>query len=225
MKFKHSIGQLVLAIVGFGLIFRAVTAPSAIWGAVILSLALSICTLAAVGGLCARGPRRASYGGAAICGWAYLLVSLGPWAKEQIGPHLVTSAVIDLFSATVRGPAPTDEKLVTLLNTRDELRLTMKKVNRASGNSVQSKAMMQRLEDEYQSIQAAVEKYGVQEDEAGGQDRWVAWTRPDLFLPTGADVSASPNFQRIGHSLFAIAFAFVGGAFGRFVARADPEAP
>jgi hypothetical protein len=219
MKLKHSIGQLALAILGFGVAFRALTTPSALWGAIILSLALAICTLAAVGGFFARGPRQAAFGGAAICGWAYLFASLGPWAQEEVGPHLITSAAIDLLSTAIRGPSPT-EKLLGLLKTRDELRLQMKLIVGTARNPQQDPAM-QRMKGKYEVIQAALEKHGVPDDDAievDRVDRWAVWTEPDLFMSTTAEVSASPNFQWIAHGTFA----FAGAAFGRFVARPAP---
>jgi hypothetical protein len=237
MKLKHSIGQLALAVLACGVAIRAVTSPSRLWAAVVLSTALAACTLALVGALYARGPRRASCGGAAACGWIYLLVALGPWSREQVGPHLATGAAIDLLFGAVRSFDPTWD-VMKLQQAQQDLEAEMQRMSKLAGGlqndpgivqpdgkwmgGIQLKGdWMEVLQSRAEQLRVLRERYEADTAEDPG-NRWAAWTRPAWISSNGGPASAWDTFQRIGHGLFAIAFALAGGAFGRFMAKPDP---
>ncbi len=74
----------------------AASAPSRLVASAMFSAALLI--LGLVTALSRRGRRgsRPFWRGFAACGWAYLLISCGPWFRTEVGPYLITTAALDL---------------------------------------------------------------------------------------------------------------------------------
>ena len=68
--------------------------PSTLWTQTIVTAALTSLMLASLAALVRRGERSFAIG-FAVFGWTYLVLSLGPWFEEHVGPWLLTSRAAD----------------------------------------------------------------------------------------------------------------------------------
>jgi hypothetical protein len=96
MRFaRFTIADLVGAVLFCAVAMAGLMFASTPWGAAALSVALSILTLAVLGIIYRRGERRAFWTGAVLCGWAYLTFSSGPWFIDYVRPKLITSRTLE----------------------------------------------------------------------------------------------------------------------------------
>ncbi len=80
--------------------------PTRLVASLTFSLAVVAIVGAGVAACCRRGKVRAFWGGYAACGGIYLLLSLGPGFEQEVGPHLVTTALVDLaYERVVTAPS------------------------------------------------------------------------------------------------------------------------
>jgi hypothetical protein len=85
-----------------GLIFTvavglaAFRGPNYLASNVVFTLALAIHLAAIVALLTVPGPRRGFWKGFVVCGWGYLILSLGPGLESSMSAHLATTALLDI---------------------------------------------------------------------------------------------------------------------------------
>ncbi len=72
----------------------ALRSPTILWTQIIVTGSLTCLLAAAVAALMWRGDRSFAIG-FAVVGWAYLLLSLGPWCEEHVGPWLLSTRIAD----------------------------------------------------------------------------------------------------------------------------------
>jgi len=61
------------------------------WASSLFTLALFVLIMAVLGAACSKGPRRMTWLGCALFGWAYFLLVFGPWSREHLAPRLATT--------------------------------------------------------------------------------------------------------------------------------------
>lgn len=89
------LGPLMLSVAVLGLGLAAVRSGSPLWASACFTATLLVLLVAAVGTFARRGRPRLAWGGFAAIGWAYLLLSFGPWFDEHVAPHLLTTHLVD----------------------------------------------------------------------------------------------------------------------------------
>jgi hypothetical protein len=94
----------LVSICGIGL--AALRYPSRLVANALFTTLIALLTVALLGVLCTRDRQRAYWTGFALCGGMYALLSLAPWFDDQVGPHLITTAVFDILSPHVVSPSP-----------------------------------------------------------------------------------------------------------------------
>jgi hypothetical protein len=82
-------------ILAAGLGLAALSRPSALSASAMFSLLLLSLAVAFIGILYRRGQQRAFWTGFLICGSLYAVLSLAPWFDYNVGPCLVTTAILD----------------------------------------------------------------------------------------------------------------------------------
>jgi hypothetical protein len=157
---------------------------SELWASLLLTAALLLFAVAALGAACSRGPRRAACGGFAAFGFGYLALCFGPWASTEVRPHLATSKLLDFVGAWISRTSPpvfVTRKVPVLGDVPHLGRLFATR---------------------------------------------VAAPGPARFAGIGP-VAATANepFVRVGHSLFALIFALLGGLVARYFSAAREHEP
>jgi hypothetical protein len=96
MRFaRFSIADLLFAVGLCAVSMACLVYASTPWAAAVLSIALAALVLSLIGIIYRRGERRAFWVGFAICGWAYITLSSGPWFDSSLRYQLATSRLLE----------------------------------------------------------------------------------------------------------------------------------
>jgi hypothetical protein len=217
-----------IALVGVGL--AALRSPSPLWANALFSLTLATLIVSALAVAYRRHRRRAFWVGFATFGWAYFLATLGPAPLSQIGPHLLTTALLDILYPQVvpppdppaavmpvpvppgpqGAPAPAPSAMIPARPTPAVLRPASLKAFDVTRRVILTGAF-------------------------GGPpptplSAWASWNEPDRDpggeSAVGGRVLLSPTtFRRIGHAISCLLAALVGGLLTQHLhaTRDEPE--
>ena len=96
MRFaRFSIAGLIGTIGFCAVAMACLMFASSAWTGAVLSVTLGLLTLAPLGIVYRHGARRAFWAGVVLCGWAYMILSSGPWFVTSVRPQLATSMWLD----------------------------------------------------------------------------------------------------------------------------------
>jgi len=96
MRFaRFSIADLLAAVGLCAVSLACLINASTPWASAVLSVTLAALVLSVIGVIYRRGERRAFWAGFAICGWAYMTLSSGPWFNTSLRYQLVTAKLLD----------------------------------------------------------------------------------------------------------------------------------
>jgi hypothetical protein len=96
---RFSIATLIVVVLLCGVAVAALKQASDVWVGVLLAITLLLLGIALLGALQRKGASRAFWQGFAIFGWGYLVLTMGPWFREQVGARLVTFQLLDYLHA------------------------------------------------------------------------------------------------------------------------------
>ncbi len=198
---RVSIAGLMAVVLFCGIGIAAVRSASPLWAGVVVTATLGVMASAILGAIFRQGERRAFWVGFALFGWGYLTLAFGPWFATEVKPLLATSIGIDALHARLHPMSSWTTDLVI-----------------SGTGGVPSNV--------WPAIAAPIQVQGnVQVNGSGAlmlPGSNLSSTQPNglyTWLITGAP-PVGPNqeeFRRIGHCLFALLAAVVGGIIaGRF---------
>jgi hypothetical protein len=190
MRPRLTIALLLAVIALCGVGFAALRSPSQLWASALFAVSLGSLLLALFNAIYSRERQRAFWVGFLVLGGSYFTATQGPWFRDEFGPRMVTTAILDLAYARVAPPPPAT--VGTLLA----------QAWTAAG-----------------SYNRAIQQLLVLSGPTP-EDQWAAWTEPDRISGVGLQVGnlalVSPEtFRRIGHSLLMLVFAALGGIYAR----------
>jgi hypothetical protein len=193
-RFRISIAGLLVAVALLGLAIAALIYPSPLVANAFFSMTLATLTIAVLAAVYHRGAKRAFWVGFSTCGWAYFLAVFGPEPLSHVGPGLVTTTILNIvYPYTV----PSAVAAAAL----DPIE-----------SSTPSAQLYRRVVHDRQVILTG--GFGAKSGPpVPPPTPWEIWTRPDRM--TQFNQSSPRMFQRIGHSLFCLIFALIGGALTR----------
>jgi hypothetical protein len=207
---RFTIARL-LALVGFcGIAFASLRSPSQLWASTMFALALGSIPVALLNAIYGRGGRRAFWVGFCVVGTAYFTASLGPWFREEFGPRMVTTALLDMVYPQM-APTPAAPAVSAAINPTAPaalgraLSLDLSRAVAAGDRDLGAAAALALL---YNGSLPPT------------PTRWAAWTEVDRSDGVGYQigrfslVSTAP-FRRIGHSLLTLVLAGLGGVYAR----------
>ncbi|WP_435008827.1 hypothetical protein P12x_000076 [Tundrisphaera lichenicola] len=201
-RFRMSIAGLLGLVALMGVAIAALTHPSPLAGNAYYTITLAALIIAVLAAVYHRGGKRAFWVGFSTCGWAYFLLVFGPAWVQPYGQNLVTTTLLDIvYPYTI----PSKAGVATLDPAGIPVSWSKLAGFRASGRGAR-----------------VILAGGF----AGGPvgplpSPWEILTTPDRttrFWPESPE-----TFRRIGHSLFCLAFATIGGFLTRrFRMTQDP---
>jgi hypothetical protein len=194
-RIRVSIAGLLVGIALLGVSLAALLHPSPLWGSVFYSLTLGTLTIFLLAAIFKRGPSQAFWIGFCSCGWAYFLAIFGPDPIAQLGPNLVTTAILDIsYPFTI----PREEVGASRISAPPyptSLRTSTARTARGGGTIILAGAFGGNPPATFPTP-------------------WEVWTKPDRM--TSFNNSTSPKmYRRIGHSIFCLLFASLGGFMAR----------
>jgi hypothetical protein len=203
-RLRFHIGTLIVLVLVLGVSFAALRESNETWDSGVFTLTLVILLTSVLLAIHRTESRRAFWVGFALFGWTYLGLSLVP----SIESRLATTMALTYIDSKVPRSMSRADALYDLLVVND-WQSNVLYVNKGNGT--------------FQDVTATV---GL--DFAGNQGT----SNGTFYLNNSAGLwlrgsSGTPeNFMRIGHSLFALTLAFVGGQLSRcFHSRSLRRAP
>lgn len=206
MRPRFTIAALVAIIASLGVGFAALRSPSQLWASTLFTLTLAALAVALVNAIYGRDRRRAFWTGFLVFGGPYALLALGPWLAEGVGSRLVTTAFLDVLYPKLIAQTP------------------------ASGGG------MGGMGGGMQGMGGGFTMSGGMGGMGGPpftiQSRWATWTEPNgaNFSPVQVghiNLLSPETYRRIGHCLFTLLFAALGGLYAgrRFAGGATATPP
>jgi hypothetical protein len=195
---RFSIARLLAVIALCGVGFAALRSPSQMWASALFAVSLGSLPVALLNAIYSRERRRAFWTGFLVIGGSYFVATQGPWFKDEFGPRMVTTAVLDILYVQVApAPTPPASPASTLLAQAAAL-------NQTNANAVYRQAEVLAI-----SLAGPTPKTA-----------WAAWSEPDRTSGVGLQVGnlalASPEtFRRVGHAFLTLLLAALGGLYAR----------
>ncbi len=242
---RFSIGTLLAVIAILGVAMAVLRNPSYLWAALTFTTALLAVIAAVASAIVARGARRAYWLGFSLFGGTYLAICTMPGLHDEVCPRLATEALFDFIyplmapaDAAPPLPLPWLPGVAVPAPT-----VTLQPVSPPP--AVAPAPPYNQLPDDLSSpptpaspilppapsttfpwtVQTAPAPVPITVVWNGVPpsppvSRWAAWTQPDRTVGVGYTIGtvslvSSEAFRRIGHSLFALLLATLGGAFAR----------
>lgn len=213
--FRFSLARLFGAVVLLAAGLAALVGATPIWANSTFTVTLGILLLA-VGGVVYRdGARRAFWLGFLVLGWSYLAFAFGPWFRPNLSDRLATTqALAALHGQVARFETPKQSARARVLWFRSDGSIYL------DGQAIGSTDLRAEL-DLRTKAQDFVEMfsdpgYTVPERHLRAVSV-VQLKKPIVFKGFEMAVSspAFDDFEQVGHSLFALLFAFLGGLITR----------
>jgi hypothetical protein len=201
-RMRFSIASLLVWVALLGVGITALRSASPLWANALFSLAIGTLTVSILAAVYRKGRRRAFWVGFATCGWVYMLLSLGPDSDALASPFLITTAILDLLYPKVVPPPAAAPA--------------------GPGMGPGPAAMVQPRRWEVRVFKTGGLVGGWPMTPVPPRSPWAAWTATDRETGSGTTIGgvsfAIPDsFQRIGHSLFCLLAALIGGMITRYL--------
>jgi hypothetical protein len=152
-----------------------------LWGGILLLVALAAIGFAVMGAVILRGLEKYWWAGFAFFGGGYLTLAFGPWLSDTFQPQLGTTHLLEQVRGRMHPSVSLQGDLATLEGERDNATAQLARIKRRPANDP-----------------ARV----VTEKNLAALNKQIATIKP---APT------HDQFQRVGHSLFALLAGLLGG--------------
>lgn len=208
---RLSILGMMAFIVPIAVGFAALRTPTILGASLVFTATVAILGTAILGAIARRGRARMTWAGVAVFGWAYVLMSFGPFPNGN----------------GVRCPPfPTQWALESLKLARPLWRADMDNAPGPEGLHDVPETVFQAVAP---GTPGAANPPGTPGEllpaQPGPTMGFGGGTSPGRFVPTGRMLIDRQNQRRIGHSLGALLFGLIGALIGRTLAgRDDPPA-
>jgi hypothetical protein len=176
---------------------------SEIWASAAFTATLGVLLLSVVGLIFRHRASRAFWGGFALMGWSYLFLVFGPWCRENAGPQLLTTKLLEYVHPKLQRSAP------------PSLAVTLGVPAVGSNGWTAGGA---RLPANTATISNAdFDGDGMPDLVVTGGAPAPMWTTSTVtFSPTVTLASSPQHFMQVGHSLWALLLASAGGLLARY---------
>jgi hypothetical protein len=209
---RHTIAGLMLTVLVCAVAVAALRDASETWAGILLSLTLLALGTSLIGVLHRREGKRAFWQGFALFGWGYLVLSQAPWFAEQVGPKLPSTALLGyahgrLNPATGNVTGQFQDVFFSLGTSIDA----------TSAGAATNPSVAVQPQPPPQGAVAVDFDFAFPTTPAPSP-------KPQLFTFFLAGTGNRDQFFRVGHCLFTLLAALLGGMIARWFHRTNREA-
>jgi hypothetical protein len=225
---RFSISGLMAIVLVSAIGLAALRNANDVWAGIMLLLALALGGVALLGVLYVRGRNKAWWAGFALFEASYLALAFGPWCATEIQPKLATTILLGYVHSQVTGsPLPLNEDMDSLLMARirleKSLAIAKSRVPNPPAATISSlEGRLANLDQKIYSVKG-FHPFGSPPVPAPPSLATTTASRWQTILPGAAN---HDQFQRVGHSLFALLAGLVGAIISTwFHARRERGVP
>ena len=136
-RFRFSVAGLMAVILLLAVGMAALRDPAELWASVIFTAAVTLFAASVIGAMAHRGARRFIWAGLAVFGWAYLVISFGPWPGNAVGPPpLLPSSILDRLQDYIVSDGKSAYRVNEMYNDNYKLFLNSEEWGWAAGRSM-----------------------------------------------------------------------------------------
>lgn len=202
-RYRVSISALLAGIAFFGVAFAAVVYPSPLAANAFYTLTVGMLLTGILGSVYSRGRSRAFWIGFSTFGWSYFLTVFGPQPISNTQANLVTEAILDiLYPYAIPRTRPNAATIPPPAAPTPTVPLMTPKVSR----------LQFRPSGGARVILTGAFGAAVNLSDTPSTP-WETWTTSDRL--TQSDQTSPKMFLRIGHSIFCLLIAVIGGYLSR----------
>jgi hypothetical protein len=214
-RFRFRIGSLLILIVFLGVGFAALREATGLWDSIVLTLAIGVLLVSLLLAIHRQAERRAFWVAFALFGWVYL----GLTAIPPIESRLLTTRALAYLDSQIPGRPSLLELTTTALAYLDSQVPgrpgLIEGTTSGAGNMDPIALTVRSVASSPDGTRLAAS------NNSGGLRIWSTAPGKFLFTSTGT----IENFVRIGHSLFALILAWLGGKLSRRLYVRNREMP
>jgi len=194
IRLRFSLATLMCAVCASAFACAALRFASELWASLVFTVTFGLLLVGVLGVALRQGPARAFWLGFSVFGWAYVVLAFG-WFGINVSHQLLTTKLLAYalpkLQQTANSPA-----IVAV----------------SSAGQVYSVPLVRRRNLPLSPDEALVV--------AAGADKTVKlWNATTVSLP-GVQLPSWDHFQRVGHSLFGLLIALVGGLSAVLISHA-----
>ena len=213
---RFSLLSLMGAVVVAAVACAALRFASKLWASALLTTTIGMLLASVLGSVLQRGPARAFWFGFTLFGSAYLILAFAPWCYANVRPQFLTSKLLAYLHAKLQPASPLLSYGSRVIGLPDQHiavisdgEVTPWRVDDTLGLPVTTGQQLATLDS------AVVNAVAFSADGrllvSGSRDKTIKIWNVAAQLPTWE------QFERVGHSLFALLVALLGGLLARYV--------
>lgn len=128
MRPRFSIAGLLALVAASGVAFAALRHADDLVASLTFSAAILASGVAALGAAFGRGRKRAFCTGFAAFGFGYMALCFGPFATDEVQPHLATTKLLDYLGPRVQRPSEGGQYVLGFIGVSGTERITTSRV-------------------------------------------------------------------------------------------------
>jgi hypothetical protein len=210
---RVSIAGLMAVVLVCGVAAAALREASETWAGILLLVTVGLLAFALLAVRQRREASRAFWEGFALFGWGYLVLTLGPWFAEQVGPKLPTAQLLGYLHGKLNPAATTSQVQAVWMPSL--WRNSLARIN--APVTVDYTVSPNTAAPAYGTWVADLSGTVPPASSSAQNQRVWAWTSVLAAGPGNLE-----HFQRVGQCLFALLAAVLGGVLSRRLYRTRP---
>ena len=213
---RFSLLSLMGAVLVAAVACAALRFASELWASAVLTATIGMLLVGVLGMVLRRGPARAFWFGFTLFGSSYLILVFAPWFYNNVRPQLLTSKLLTYIHPKLQGTSPLlnygqriiglpGQRVSILVDGSSSVERTAKLWDASTGQQLAT------LDGHSEVVNSVAFSPDGKLLVSGSVDKAIKIWNVAAQLPTWE------HFERVGHTLFGLLVALIGGLLARYV--------